>query len=80
MKIVENIKNWKDPKSSGLLAKAASVASSFYLERLCKKRFILLNLWKNIAESPIIDTPLAVCDGLSMKFVCRFDGFTNFLP
>lgn len=37
------------------------------VEELEKKRYIFLNVWRNIADYPVLDFPLAVCDGQTMN-------------
>jgi hypothetical protein len=48
----------------------ATLIEASEVDDLLSKRFIYMNIWRNIADTPIMDTPLAVCDGASVKKVC----------
>lgn len=56
-------------EEGGTYVSAEPVIKKEEVEELLKKRFIYLNVWRNIADTPIVDTPLAVCDGRTMKQV-----------
>ena len=52
-----------------LLTDSQSLLTTDFVSQVLdnNKRFAIINVWRNIAESPVLSHPLALCDGQTMS-------------
>jgi hypothetical protein len=56
------------PKANDTLKKVLGETPLFSqndLEEIEGSRYVFINVWRNISESPVLDMPLAMCDAQS---------------
>jgi hypothetical protein len=55
------------PKANDTWAKATNNAPLLDCQALAKKRYQFINLWRSIADEPVTDMPLAMCDASTIS-------------